>query len=518
MKTITNPVPSKSISFSCLFAAMLLVLSACTTPSLKDELLPAPESFAREPATEGMLWTMAEGVMSQYGSDHSGFKLLDGSYDALAARLALFDSAVSSLDVQTYLWYPDNSGRLLLERAVEAAKRGVQVRLIIDDLLTIGLDQVIYELNEHPNIEIRLFNPWKDRSVLARGGQMIAEMERLNQRMHDKLVIADGNAAIIGGRNIGDHYFGLNHDYNFHDIDVIGFGNIARQSNAMFDSFWNSEWVVSAINLDTEPDPEIARERWVKMQEKNRASAELQAFGTEPSDWSDVLRKVAAELHVGTSRLVYDEATGTSISQNVLESVFPFMNEAQSELLVTNAYIIPGQPAIDFVNSLTKRGVRVRILTNSLESHDVPAVNSHYRDWRDDFIEAGAELFELRADAAIQSIVDVPPVEAEFVGLHSKALVVDRSQVFIGSMNFDPRSAQINTEMGAFIYSPGLAEELAQIMERDMLPENAWQVLLDDKGKPYWTNNDRTVYKQPARSSSQRIMDKIFKVVPKEQY
>ena len=227
MKTITNPVPSKSISFSCLFAAMLLVLSACTTPSLKDELLPAPESFAREPATEGMLWTMAEGVMSQYGSDHSGFKLLDGSYDALAARLALFDSAVSSLDVQTYLWYPDNSGRLLLERAVEAAKRGVQVRLIIDDLLTIGLDQVIYELNEHPNIEIRLFNPWKDRSVLARGGQMIAEMERLNQRMHDKLVIADGNAAIIGGRNIGDHYFGLNHDYNFHDIDVIGFGNIA---------------------------------------------------------------------------------------------------------------------------------------------------------------------------------------------------------------------------------------------------------------------------------------------------
>jgi putative cardiolipin synthase len=167
---------------------------------------------------------------------------------------------------------------------------------------------------------------------------------------------------------------------------------------------------------------------------------------------------------------------------------------------------------------LTDRGVRVRILTNSLESHDVPAVNSHYKDWRDDFINAGTELYELRADADIRSIVDVPPVEGGFVGLHTKAFVVDRKKVFIGSMNFDPRSFSINAEAGAFVTSPGLAQDLARVMERDMSPENAWQVLLDDSGKPYWINSDQRKNKQPARDGGQRVMDKIFKVVPKEQY
>ena len=198
--------------------------------------------------------------------------------------------------------------------------------------------------------------------------------------------------------------------------------------------------------------------------------------------------------------------------------MFGFMGLAQQELLITNAYIIPSQPAIDFFRALTERGVKIRILTNSLASHDVPAVNSHYRDWRDDLINAGAELYELRSDPAIQAIVDVPPVQGEFTGLHSKAVVVDREYVFIGSMNFDPRSFHINTEAGAFVRSPGLAAELAEVMDRDMQPENAWQVFLDEDGKPYWVNSEETVHKQPARGASQRIMDKIFKVVPKEQY
>jgi putative cardiolipin synthase len=198
--------------------------------------------------------------------------------------------------------------------------------------------------------------------------------------------------------------------------------------------------------------------------------------------------------------------------------MFSFLERAQTELLITNAYIIPGEPAIDLVQRLNDRGVKVRILTNSLASHDVPAVNSHYQDWRDDFINAGAELYELRADAAIQSIVDVPPVQGEFVGLHTKAVVMDRQHVFIGSMNFDPRSSNINTEAGAFVDSPGLAHNVAALMERDMAPENAWQVLLDEDGDPYWVNSDETVDSQPARDTGQRIMDVIFKAFPKEYY
>jgi putative cardiolipin synthase len=499
-------------------AIAALLLAGCAGPSLKDDIVRQEPTFAQPPAQQGLLWEIADGVMREHGADASGLRLLDGNYDALAARLALIDGAVSSLDIQTYLWYPDHSGRLILVRAILAAERGVDVRLIVDDLLTIGQDQLLSELDRWPNVEVRLFNPWKDRSALARGGEFIAQMERLNTRMHDKLLIADGNAAVIGGRNIGDHYFGLSHDYNFHDLDVLGFGHIARQSNEMFDHFWNSEWVVSADNLNVEPDPEYVRQGWATLQQDVREAPELQSFSAEARDWTRAAADFAGNLHIGTSLIVYDETTEEAISQNLAAGLFDFLNLANEELLVTNAYIIPGQPAIDIISEMTGRGVKVRILTNSLASHDVPAVNSHYRDWRDDFINAGAELYELRADAAIKPLVDVPPVEGGFVGLHTKAVVIDREYVFIGSMNLDPRSVAINTEAGAIVRSPGLAAELAAVMDRDMAPESAWQVLLDEQGKPYWVNSEETVYTQPARSGSQRVMDKIFKVVPKEQY
>jgi putative cardiolipin synthase len=501
-----------------LVTAITLLLSACGGPAMKKEIVRFEPTYAMPPAETGLLYELASGITREHGPETSGFRLLDHSVDGLTARLALIDSAVSSLDIQTYLWYPDNTGRIVLERAIRAANRGVHVRLIVDDLLTIGQDQFIYELDQRPNIEVRLFNPWKDRSTLSRGGEMIAEMERLNTRMHDKLVIADGNAAVVGGRNIGDHYFGLSHDYNFHDLDLLGFGHIAVQANAMFDHFWNSEWVVSAVNLDVEPDPEYVKKAWAELQAKNRAAEELQAFGTEARDWRALAKQLAGELRIGTSLIIYDEAADNTIAQNVAAKMFGFMGLAQKELLITNAYIIPAQPAIDFLQALTDRGVKIRILTNSLASHDVPAVNSHYEGWRDDLINAGVELHELRADPAIQSIVDVPPVQGKFTGLHTKAVVVDREYVFIGSMNFDPRSFNINTEAGAFVRSPGLAEDLARVMERDMQPENAWQVLLDEKGKPYWVNSDETRDKQPSRGFSQEIMNVIFKVVPKEQY
>jgi putative cardiolipin synthase len=199
--------------------------------------------------------------------------------------------------------------------------------------------------------------------------------------------------------------------------------------------------------------------------------------------------------------------------------MFNFFGIAQKELLIMNAYVIPSQPAVDFIQQLTDRGVDVRILTNSLASHDVPAVNSHYEPWRDDFIKAGVELFEFRADAAIQSThIDVPPIQAGFSGLHSKSAVADGRYVFIGSMNLDPRSARINTEMGAFVDSPELAEDMRQIILRDMSGENAWHVQLDEDGDIFWQNSDETTSTQPARDGMQRVMNVLMKVGPKEQY
>lgn len=499
-----------------LAVAAVLLLAACAGPSLRADR-PRPEpSHALPPATEGPLAELAEAVLASHGPEHSAFEILDGSHEALRWRLALIDSAVSSLDVQTYLWYPDNCGRLILERAVRAADRGVHVRLIVDDLLTVGQDQLIYELEQHPSIELRLFNPWENRGPLWRAGEMIARMERLNTRMHDKLMIADGNAAIVGGRNIGDHYYGLSHDYNFHDLDLLAIGHLARQANAVFDHFWNSEWVVSAAHLDTEPDPEFAAQRWREIQDKNRAAPELEAVGAEPRDWSAELAELVPGMHPGTSRLVFDTAAGEELDQNVASVMYGFMGQAQRELLITNAYIIPGEPAIEFLRGLTRRGVRTRILTNSLASHDVPAVNSHYGPWRGDLVRAGAELYELRPDPAIGPIVSL--VDAEFTGLHTKAVVVDREQVFIGSMNFDPRSFEINAEGGAFVHSAGVAEELAQVMARDMEPDNAWRILLRGDGRIVWVGGGEMHDREPVRQGTQRVMNAIFKLFPRDQF
>ena len=497
----------------------LISATGCSTGGIKKDIVETPPSYAPAPAETGTLAGMAADITAEYGKDYSGFHLLDGSAEGLTWRLALIDSAVSSIDVQTYLWYPDNSGRLVLERVVHAAQRGVKVRLIVDDLLLQGHDQLMANLQAQPNIEFRLFNPWSDReSLVSRAGEMIAQMERLNTRMHDKLLIVDGHAVVIGGRNIGDHYFGLSSAYNFHDTDLLGIGNIALQSNDMFDRFWNSKWVLSALNLSTEPNEEIAQKQWQNLLKNSETAPELAGFSRKPKNWEAELAELRPALRMGSSTLVYDEASDEQIDQKVMSSMFNFFQLAEKELLIMNAYIIPAQEGVDFLAEKTDSGVDIRILTNSLASHDVPAVNSHYEPWRDDFIRAGVELFELRADPAIKSIVDVPPADSVFTGLHSKTAVVDRRYVFVGSMNLDPRSANINTEMGAIVDSPGLAEDLARVIERNMQGENAWQVKLNKDGGVFWVNSDETVTRQPARDSMQRVMNTLLKLGPRDQY
>jgi putative cardiolipin synthase len=490
---------------------------ACSSPALRDDVELLPPSYALPPASSGPLAELAGTVAAAAEPDHSGFMLLDPSYDSLVWRLALIDSATSSIDIATYLWYPDHTGNLLLERAIHAAERGVHVRLVIDDLLTIGQEPFMADIESHPNIELRLFNPWKKRGIPSRAAAMIAQMERLNVRMHDKLLIADGHAAILGGRNIGDHYFGLGEDYNFHDLDVLGVGPIAVQANEMFDHFWNSEMVVSAQALTTETDEERAQAGWENLQKNSLESPELEQYPRTVRDWTDELQALPGQLHVGESLIVFDRVEGTKIEHAMFAGLFSFLDMANEELLITNAYVVPGQPAIDFFQSLSDRGVEVKILTNSLSSHDVPIVNSHYEKWRDDLLEAGVDLYEFRADAAVAELVNVPPVEARFIGLHSKAVVIDTRYVFIGSMNFDPRSAVINTEMGVIVDSPELAADLKAVMLRDMAGTNAWRLSLDENGKVLWTNSEETVNKQPSRGFMQNIMNVIFKVVPKEQ-
>lgn len=512
------PRPTAMLASTILLTALLL--NACATATLDRRAAAREFTTALPPAASGTLADMAAGIAAEHGPEASGFRLLDSSYDALKWRLALIDSATTSLDIQTYLWYPDASGRLVLERALAASERGVRVRLIVDDLIMQGHDQVIANLHAARNIEFGLFNPWQDRgSLLDRAGEMVAQMERLNIRMHDKLMIVDGRAVVIGGRNIGDHYFGLSESYNFYDTDLLGVGEIAQQSNAMFDEFWNSEWVARGNALSTQPDPEVARKQRQNLRNAVANTPELAAFPRAPKDWSSELEALQDELRIGRSKLVYDEAAREQISQTMAGSMFNFFNIAKKELLIQNAYVIPSDDAMEFVKAKIASGVSIRLLTNSLASHDVPAVNSHYEPWRDDFVRAGVDLWEFRSDPAIQrGIIDVPPVAAGFSGLHSKCAVADRRYVFVGSMNLDPRSREINTEMGAMVDSPGLAEDLARVLERNMSGENAWHVQLDDAGELFWENSEERVTRQPARDEMQRVMNVLMKLGPKDQY
>jgi cardiolipin synthase C len=508
---------------------LALVLSACATapgaPSVRN-VRPVPVS-ALPPASEGEFERIESRLRAAHGAEASGFELLDRNEDGLRWRLALIDSAVRSIDVQYYLWYGDAAGLLLIERLLAAADRGVRVRVLVDDLNTLLSDAGTVTLRDrpfalvdaHPNLELRVFNPWTDRSLFGRAGEMAGDMERLNQRMHNKALIIDNRATILGGRNIGDDYMGLHEAFNFHDLDVLGIGPVARQASAVFDAYWNSEWVLPIAALGLATPGADRRAGRVQLQATLPTLRQLERFPLAPRSWSDELQALATRLHIGTSRVHSDVPADGHIEHRMMEVMYALTATARRELLIVNAYIIPDERAIVNLRTLKAQGVDIRILTNSLASHDVPAVNSHYKSWRRPLREASAALHEIRHDAAIQPLVaDTPPTRAGFMGLHSKGMVVDRARVYIGSMNFDPRSAAINSEMGVIIESHGLAEALAQIVERGLDPTNSWRVEVGADGNLSWTNDRETVMRQPARSFWQRVEDVIFMAFPRNLY
>lgn len=486
-----------------------------------------PEQSALPPPDSGPLYQMESRIAASHGGDVSGFSLLDSNEDGLRWRINLIDAATRSIDIQYYLWYGDAAGKILTRHLVEAADRGVRVRMLVDDINTMLSDAATVMqrdsraaiLDAHPNIELRLFNPWRNREIASRVGETLTDLERLNVRMHNKSLIVDNRAAVMGGRNIGDDYMGLHSEYNFHDLDVLGVGPVARQASAVFDTFWNSSWVmrVAALGIET-----TKAEREGLLAHITAELARMPALGRFPGEAQDPARALAGldeRLHYGTSRVYSDIPTEEGLRHEMLGVFFGLVSTAEHELLIENAYIIPGERGIQTMAELSARGVAIRVLTNSLASHDVPAVNSHYKKWRKPLLESGVQLYETRPDAAIQSeVADTPPTKARFMGLHVKTLVVDRRRAYIGSMNLDPRSTRINSEMGVVIESPALGEELARLIERDMRPENSWNVRFDADGDLIWVSGDEVLTRQPARSQWQRIQDMFFMLFPSDQY
>ena len=338
----------------------------------------------------------------------------------------------------------------------------------------------------------------------------------INQRLHNKIFSADGHAAIVGGRNISNEYFGLGKKFNVIDLDLLAVGPITREINQAFDFYWNHPKAFPGEALDFKVTEEDLQE---VIYRGNRELVEfapaLAEFEIEPQDWTDWFEALPPRLHYGPSKVVYDRPTEEeSRPTHVLDSLSELAALTERDMLISSAFFVPEQADVDAWRSYVDRGVRVRILTNSLASNKNTISNSGYKPFRKRLLEAGVELYELQVHAEEDDFYNTEPLQAKFLGLHSKAFVLDHRVAFVGSLNLDPRSIYINTEMGLLIDNPELAAEVAETIERSMTPENSWRVYLNEEGQLRWESNQGTVNRQPARRATQRFQDWFYRQLP----
>jgi len=455
----------------------------------------------------------------------SGVFLLDDPRTAFRARVYLASLAEKTLDLQYYLWKGDTTGRLLLHHAMQAADRGVKVRMLIDDIYHSDRDANYAAIDAHPNIQVRLFNPIGNRKA-GRKLNFVFNKRELNNRMHNKIFLADSAAAVLGGRNIGDDYFGVDPELNFRDLDVLTVGPAALEAGAAYDLYWNSKNAVPIGVLRQAPAG--SAELGVLRNELDRS---LQDRGAMPFTVAVSIEDVQEELQSLSQQMTWAEVEvivdPLERFEGGSESVFVNLGSkltsgVQHELVLQSAYLIPTRKGIENMASLTARGVRVRALTNSMQSNNHLSVHAHYMKYRQAMIEAGIELYELRADAALREFLHKNDAMASdsHSGLHTKAAVVDRRVTLVGSYNMDPRSRELNSEIGLLIHSEEFAARVLQAMDVDFDPSNSYRVTLNGEGSLRWTGASASgpveFKNDPGASIWKRMIAAFIRIIPIE--
>jgi putative cardiolipin synthase len=482
--------------------------------------LPKPEtkivSYAQEPLPERKLAVVTRDLLNGAPDGTSGFLSLLRNDEAMRWRFLLADLAEETLDMQYFIWKGDLAGDLLMDRVLRAADRGVRVRLLVDDIHLLGEDRAVAGLSQHPQIEVRLFNPSKGRSgsSVIYGIEFLGNIKELNHRMHNKLMVADNRFSIVGGRNIGNEYFGLNPKQNFVDFDVLALGPIAREVSASFDLFWNNKWSYPGETLQQNFKGRDLLTEVRQAVRQNLADNQdlLISFQQQRRDWNAYLEKLSRHFVFGKARVTYDHPlVGEDILPEQLAQTLDVLTlNAEKEILVSTPYFIPDDVFYERAPELLHKGVRAMILTNSLGSTNHPIVHSGYKKHRKRVVKMGVELYEMRHDAPLREDFDTAPVESKAFGLHAKLVVVDRKTTFVSTLNWDPRSIYLNTELGLIIESPALAEAIAADIEGALQPENSWRVKLDDKDRLIWVSGDTVIRKEPARTFGQRFQSGFF--------
>lgn len=431
----------------------------------------------------------------------SGVRELLSAEDAFAARILLARHADRTLDLQYYIWRNDTTGKLMWQALWEAAERGVRVRVLLDDANTAGLDAMLATLDAHPNIEIRLFNPFANRGF--RVGDFAFDFSRVNRRMHNKSFTADNQLTIVGGRNIGDEYFGANMDVGFQDLDVVAVGPVVREVSSAFDLFWNSASAYPAASLLAPPGrdaPADLKASWEQVGRDPDAARYLDAVRQTPllRDLDDGRLK----LEWTTAHVIHDdpakvlEPTDRSDLQMMPLLVAAF-GQPRHELNLVSPYFVPGKDGTRSLVTMAGSGIKVRVLTNSLAATDVGAVHAGYAKYRKALLEGGVRVYELKPGDAVPPPPEKNPGKdgerggglpgsgsrgSSASSLHAKTFGVDRERIFIGSFNLDPRSARLNTEMGVIIDSPKLSGDMARQFDT-VIPEKAFEVRMQPDGR-----------------------------------
>jgi putative cardiolipin synthase len=371
-------------------------------------------------------------------------------------------------------------------------------------------------------MEIRVFNPFSERSNAAtQGVEFIRRFARLDQRMHNKLLVADNEQAIFGGRNIAAEHFGLDEKFNLIDYDLLLSGVEVSDLSRVFEMYWESPSSVSGGALDESvSEVDLAVAKALVAEELERATPTLSTVLAEEGAWDHRVGSIGIPLNEGTLSVVSD-APGVSQDtrpEQVIEALQRAVDRAERDLVVVTPFFVPTENDVEWYQRMVDRGVRVRILTNSLASNQGTISNSGLNKQRLAVVKAGVELHELRTDAADKARWETPPQVARYLGLHAKFYAIDRERVFLGSVNLDPRSKFVNTEMGVLIQNAELAEETADAIVRLMTPDNAWQVEIGPDDRLQWRNDTETRRRQPARGTGQRLADAFYGRLPIRDY
>ncbi|HET8900279.1 MAG TPA: phospholipase D family protein [Rhodanobacteraceae bacterium] len=451
----------------------------------------------------------------------SGAVLLHDGLDAFALRAVSARSAGRSLDLQYYIWRDDLCGRLLALEVWRAAERGVRVRMLLDDMNAHGLDRQLLRLDAHPNIEVRLYNPFRNRAGLRRLVETVVRALRVNHRMHNKAWIADGRLAVVGGRNIGEAYFGAAVDSNFRDLDVMLMGPAVAQAESIFDAFWNDPAAVPVTGLGSVAaaglhallaslDQQCADPRVQTYLQRVHAAPGVRDFmaGQVSPCWVEALQVMSDP----PQKWRRDDRAGWLVQRLVA-----LIAGARTEALLISPYFVPGRRGSAALVQLERQGTRVAVVTNSLAANDVPAVHSGYARYRKPLLAGGVRLNELRAQGKTAS---AGLLGSGGASLHTKAVVVDGERGFIGSFNLDPRSADLNTEMGVLFDHAGLAAAVKAEFQRLAGPALSYGVTLGADGQLVWLDGasepPRRRRREPDASRARRLLARVLAWLPIE--